>query len=140
MLAQDFLDLLEKGRHDFTLAFRRLADLANRDASGDTQDIGELFEFTPAFDDWFQRWHERCSVDTLSPAERQQAMRAVNPAFIPRNHRIEQAIEQAYAGDLTLFSRLLERWQKPFEFDASDGDLAQPPKSHEIVRHTFCGT
>ena len=45
--------------------------------------------------------------------------RAVNPAYIPRNHRIEQAIEQGYAGDFALFNRLLERWQKAFEFDAA---------------------
>ena len=138
-LAQDFLDLLQQGGHDFTLAFRRLADLADG-AAADDDGIGELFRFGGAFDDWLARWRERCAGEAVSAQQRQHGMRAVNPVFTPRNHRIEQAIEQGYAGDFTLFHRLHERWRKPFEFDATDADLAQPPEPHEIVQQTFCGT
>ena len=142
VLAQDFLGLMESGRHDFTLGFRRLCDLADEQATpeADPQAVIELFDFPPAFAQWLQRWRQRTSRETITPARRQQTMRAVNPIYIPRNHRIEQAIEQAYAGEFSLFHRLLDGWQSPFEFDPAYQDLAAPPQSHEMVHQTFCGT
>ncbi len=140
-LMQDFLDLLEAGRHDFTLAFRRLTDLANApDAQPDAESVGELFDFGATFDDWLERWQQRCQRESIDASQRQQSMRATNPAYIPRNHLIEQAIQQGYAGDLSLFNRLHERWQQPFRYDVNDADLATPPKPYEIVQQTFCGT
>ena len=136
-LMQDFLDLLEAGRHDFTLAFRRLADLALADDPGE---VGELFDFPADFDDWLALWQQRCAQESITPKQRQQAMRATNPAFIARNHLVEQAIKLGYDGDLSLFNRLLERWQSPFTYDAGDAELALPPQPHEVVLQTFCGT
>ena len=67
-------------------------------------------------------------------------MPGANPAFIARNHLVEQAIKEAYAGDLSLFHRLHERWRQPFVYDSADEWLAKPPQPHEIVQQTFCGT
>jgi uncharacterized protein YdiU (UPF0061 family) len=134
-LMQDFLDLLESGRHDFTLAFRRLADLA---ADGD--DVSALFEFPETFTPWLQRWRKRCASEPISASQRQTQMQATNPAYIARNHLVEQAIQEAYAGDFTFFNRLHQRLQQPFVFTAADTDLAKPPKPHEVVQQTFCGT
>ena len=65
-------------------------------------------------------------------------MNRVNPAIIPRNHRMEQMIEAAVAGDMAPFERLMKALATPFE--ASDPDLARPPLEDEIVPATFCGT
>ena len=134
-LMQEFLDLLEGGRHDFTLAFRHLADIA---ADGD--EVGALFTFPQSFNPWIERWQQRCAQESVSAAQRQVQMRAINPAFIARNHLVEQAITEAYAGDFSFFHRLHDRLQQPFTYDAQDAALATPPKPHEIVQQTFCGT
>ena len=136
-LMQEFLDLLEAGRHDFTLAFRRLADIA---AEENESEVGELFDFTGSFNSWIERWQQRCTQESISAAQRQAQMRATNPVFIARNHLVEQAIAEAYAGDFSFFHRLHERLQKPFTYDAQDAALATPPQAHEIVQQTFCGT
>jgi uncharacterized protein YdiU (UPF0061 family) len=134
-LMQEFLDLLESGHHDFTLAFRRLSDLDE-----DSEEIGKLFEFPESFTPWIERWQQRSAGESRSAKQRKVLMQAANPAFIPRNHLVEQVIAEAYAGDMTLFHRLLDRLQQPFVYDASDALLASPPKPHEIVQQTFCGT
>src|ERR1700681_1632149 len=84
-LAQDLLDAMAKNQADFTLTFRRLSDAA-LDASGDV-DVRQLFADPTAYDEWAVRWRQRTSDEPQDPAIRQTAMRAVNPAFIPRNHR-----------------------------------------------------
>jgi len=134
-LAQDFLDLLERSRSDFTLAFRRLGEL-----TVGTAEIEALFDFAESFAPWLERWRQRCAQEAVSDADRHQAMMSVNPAFIPRNHLVEEAISQAYAGNFALFHRLNERLATPFEYDAADADLAIPPEPEQIVRQTFCGT
>ena len=68
-------------------------------------------------------------------------MRAVNPAFIPRNHRIEEVIEAAVvAADFTPFETLLLILSKPFEDQPAFAHYMDPPQVHERVCQTFCGT
>lgn len=134
-LIQDFLDLLESNRCDFTLAFRRLSELAAGDAPAQP-----LFEFPEAFTPWLTRWRERCTRESISATQRHAQMMATNPALIPRNHLVEAAIERAYADDYSLFHRLTERLTRPFDYVPGDADLATPPQPSQIVRQTFCGT
>ena len=63
-----------------------------------------------------------------------------NPAFIPRNHRIEQAIQSAYAGDFSQFHRLVDALAAPYADQVEYTDLEAPPRPEEIVHKTFCGT
>ena len=134
-LVQDFLDLLEANACDFTLAFRRLGELPV-----DADAIKPLFNFPTAFDGWLARWRERCAREPLGDAERHARMSAANPALIPRNHRVEEAIERGYDGDFTAFHRLAERLQQPYEYAPADADFARPPRSDQVVQNTFCGT
>ena len=83
---------------------------------------------------------ERCALENDDDADGGERMLATNPAFIARNHLVEQAIAQAYGGDFAFFHRLHERLQNPFTWDAADADLAAPPKPDEVVQQTFCGT
>jgi uncharacterized protein YdiU (UPF0061 family) len=134
-LIQDFLDLMERDRIDFTLAFRRLAELA-----GSVSQIETLFDFPDSFADWLARWRERCARDAIGADERHRRMAAVNPVFIARNHLVEEAIAAGYEGYFKPFHRLLERLEKPFEYSADDAVLATPPRPEQIVQQTFCGT
>jgi uncharacterized protein YdiU (UPF0061 family) len=138
-LIQEFLDLLEGGQHDFTLAFRRLAELPV-ELPAKLEGIKPLFDFPDSFTPWLKRWQERCAQESIDGGERGVRMLATNPAFIARNHCVEQALASAYEGDFAIFNRLHERLQHPFDWNADDADLATPPKPQEIVQQTFCGT
>lgn len=138
-LLNDWLDLLVQEKADFTLAFRRLAEIAS-DAEPDVS-VRELFDFSENFSAWLARWRKRLEADSLDPAERQARMLAVNPALIPRNHRVEEAIASAVRdGDFQPFHRLVDVLARPFELNSENFDYARPPRPEEQVRQTFCGT
>jgi uncharacterized protein YdiU (UPF0061 family) len=138
-LVQDLLDAMAGAKADFTLTFRRLGNAA-RDASHDGE-VRALFTERAAIDEWLPRWRARIADEPQSANERQAAMRAVNPAFIPRNHRIEAVITSAVANDdYAPFEELLKVLAKPFEDQAEFADYATPPKPEERVCQTFCGT
>jgi uncharacterized protein YdiU (UPF0061 family) len=67
-------------------------------------------------------------------------MRLANPAFIPRNHRVEEAIVAATGGDLRPFETLLRVLARPYDEQPEDRQLAEPPRPEERVEQTFCGT
>jgi uncharacterized protein YdiU (UPF0061 family) len=137
-LVQDLLDAMARGKADFTLTFRRLGDAA-LDLSTD-ETVRSLFDDPAAFDEWGARWRKRTAEEPQSPAERRAAMRAINPAFIPRNHRIEAVIAAAVADDTAPFEELVKVLAKPFEDQPEFADYANPPKPEERVCQTFCGT
>jgi serine/tyrosine/threonine adenylyltransferase len=135
-LAEALLDAMAGAGADFTNTFRALCGAA-RDGSGlDAARAG--FADPGPFDAWAARWLARLGRETRTDAERQAAMRAANPAVIPRNHRIEAAITAAVAGDLAPFARLMAAVSCPF--DISDPAFARPPAPAEQVTQTFCGT
>jgi uncharacterized protein YdiU (UPF0061 family) len=94
-----------------------------------------MFRGRKAFDAWFAQW--RSAVD---PAAHLAGMRAANPILIPRNHRVEQAIQGAYAGALAPFHRLVDALATPYADRPKHSDLELPPQMDEIVHQTFCGT
>ncbi|ABE40175.1 protein of unknown function UPF0061 [Rhodopseudomonas palustris BisB5] len=138
-LSQDFLAAMAKGRADFTLTFRRLSD-----AAIDPTELGTvraLFDDPAAFDDWAPRWRQRVTAEPQDGAARQAAMRAVNPAYIPRNHRVEAAIRAAVdKDDFGPFHELLTVLTNPFREQPEFDRYADPPQPHERVLETFCGT
>jgi len=77
----------------------------------------------------------------LDPRERHRTMRSVNPAYIPRNHRVEQVLEAAVQrDDFAPFVELLTVLSRPYEDQEGFGSYAHPPKEDERVFQTFCGT
>ncbi|MBT9368607.1 protein adenylyltransferase SelO [Rhizobium sp. CSW-27] len=147
-LAQRLLAAMQEGRADFTLTFRRLSALAEADAAGGAAGLAAEAAFVEGFapwqmaEGWLPLWRERLARQpagdgTASPAA---LMRAVNPAIIPRNHRIEEAITAATEGDLAPFHRLLEAVSDPYRDRPEFADYRQAPKDEERVLRTFCGT
>ena len=68
-------------------------------------------------------------------------MRGVNPAFIPRNHLVEEAIAAAVTtGDFSVFERLVAVLAKPYDDQPGPERYALPPRPEEVVHQTFCGT
>jgi uncharacterized protein YdiU (UPF0061 family) len=110
------------------------------DPAGDAA-VRQLFAEPTAYDDWALRWRQRTGEEPQDPAARRVAMRSVNPAFIPRNHRIEAVIEAAVIrDDFTLFEELLAVLSKPYEDQPAYAGYADPPEPHQRVLQTFCGT
>lgn len=146
-LAFELLDVMAAGHADFTLTFRSLSGPLPP-AVGEEQPTRSFFEAPAAFDSWEQRWRARLAEEGLPDEERQAAMQRVNPLYIPRNHRIEQAIEAwVEHSDRQPFDDLLAVTTRPFEDDdRSDArsdelaELARPPAPDEVVRRTYCGT
>ena len=138
-LAQDLLERMASNGADFTLTFRRLCDAAaNSDAD---VAVRSLFADAHAFDDWAARWRQRIAEEGGDASERQVAMRAANPAFIPRNHLVEEAISAAVSkGDFSLFETLLDVLARPYEDQPTFGRYAEPPRPEQVVHQTFCGT
>jgi uncharacterized protein YdiU (UPF0061 family) len=138
-LVQDLLDAMAKNNADFTLTFRGLSAAAE-DAARD-QDVRAHFADPVAYDEWAVRWRQRTSEEPQTPAERAGVMRTVNPAFIPRNHRIEAVIQAAVArDDYAPFEELIAVLAKPYEEQPAFADYANPPEPHQRVLQTFCGT
>ena len=122
---------------DYTLVFRALGEAA---AGREPEGLLALPR-SPAFEAWRARWMERIARDgSRTPAERAAAMNAVNPAVIPRNHRVHEALLAAERGDLVPFEALLAAVRRPCD----DGPQAQPfmvpPEPAQRVLQTFCGT
>ena len=138
-LATDLFDRMAANMADFTLTFRRLSELpADGSRTGAARD---LFVDPTAFDDWVRRWQERLRLDTGGDSERQIGMKAVNPAFIPRNHQVEAVIRAAVDdGDFAPFRTLLKVLAKPFDDQPSHAAFAEPPPADQRVYRTYCGT
>jgi uncharacterized protein YdiU (UPF0061 family) len=138
-LVEDLLHHMHRQQADFTLTFRRLSSLSATNTVDD-EVLGQLFDDPATFNAWAIDWRARLAHESVHDSDRQTAMRAVNPAFIPRNHRVEEAIQAGLEGDLSVFETLLTVLSRPFEDDPGFEHLALPPQSHEIVQQTFCGT
>tara|TARA_R110002072_G_scaffold285057_1_gene449641 strand:- start:432 stop:1844 length:1413 start_codon:yes stop_codon:yes gene_type:complete len=123
-LIDDLLLLMQKDGADFTNTFRAL--------SGD--DAVAQFTDRAGFAAWQEKWQARIATEDNPEA----VMNAVNPVIIPRNHRIEEMIQAAVAGDMAPFNRLMNALASPFT--PTDPDLHRPPSQDEIVPATFCGT
>jgi len=136
-LVGDLLTAMTANQVDFTLLFRRLGDAV----VGEDEPARSLFVDPTAFDGWAIRWRERLAGEPREPAERRAAMNAVNPAFIPRNHRVEAMIAAAVDhADFGPFATLLEVLARPFEDQPDHAALAEPPLPEQCVLATFCGT
>tara|TARA_R110002110_G_scaffold30377_18_gene107693 strand:+ start:369 stop:1778 length:1410 start_codon:yes stop_codon:yes gene_type:complete len=123
-LVEDLLALMQVSGADFTNTFRALGDGT----------AGDQFLNREAFDPWFARWQERIETEPDAKA----TLASANPSVIPRNHRIEEMIAAAVAGDMAPFERLMAACATPYQ--RTDAALERPPTSDEIVPATYCGT
>jgi serine/tyrosine/threonine adenylyltransferase len=141
-LATDFLKTMEGQGVDFTQAFRRLSDTAEAADASREGLLRNLYVNDAALDAWLPRWRTRINAESVAPAQRARAMRAVNPLYIPRNHKVEDALDAAVAlGNYAPFEQLLTVLQQPFVERPGLTIYAEPaPASASAGYQTFCGT
>ncbi len=129
-LLHTLLSRMQTLQADFTNTFRALGTGAARD---------EFLE-PEGYDAWEKDWRARLAREDTTPEDRATAMERANPAFIPRNHRIEEAIQAGVRGDYAPFGRLVDVLARPYDDQPENADLRRPPAADEVVRQTFCGT
>lgn len=129
-LIHTLMDRMAATGADFTNTFRALS----------TDKARDQFTDPAAFDQWKAPWQERLSRDPISEPERDTLLKSANPAVIPRNHRVEEAISNAESGNYKAFQKLLKVTENPFEDGPLTAEYARPPSQEEEVHRTFCGT
>jgi len=139
LLARDLLERMAAGHVDHTRLFRRLCESA-RTPDADAE-AAALFDDPGAFLSWAEDWRRRVAEEAGTADARAEAMKRVNPAFIPRNHRVEEALAAAHEGDLGPFDALHAALARPFDDQPEHAHLAAPPDAEFQEQYrTFCGT
>jgi uncharacterized protein YdiU (UPF0061 family) len=131
VLVDDLLAWMQRGSADFTNTFRLLA-------------IGRLVGHSTSADPGMEAWHRRLEArrgrQPQTPPEAEALMRRHNPAFIPRNHHVEEALEAATSrDDFSVMERLLEVLATPYDHER-DLSMFSASGSGERPYRTFCGT
>jgi len=130
-LAVSLLDWMHENQADYTNTFYDLSQVK--------KPSGKLYE-QKQFEDWYLRWRTRLSKNTKSLKLSVRLMRKNNPVVIPRNHKVEQALEAANLGDLDLFKALLTVLKEPYRNRKLPKSYQVPPERGELIYQTFCGT
>jgi uncharacterized protein YdiU (UPF0061 family) len=131
-LATELLGMMQKYRADYTNTFRAL--------SFDQPEETVLFD-APEFAQWHESWQARLGRQQEAKAASHQLMQGSNPAVIPRNHRVEEALEAAVIeGDYSVMQRLLAVLANPYAHSPEQADYATPPAPSTDPYRTFCGT
>jgi uncharacterized protein YdiU (UPF0061 family) len=131
-LIEDLLSMMQKYKGDYTNTFRALTF----DKIEDTP----MFS-TAEFTQWHKQWQERLGREQEQKTSWQQLMKNSNPAVIPRNHRVEEALEAAVKhGDFSVMEGLLDTLSNPYAYSPEQADYCTPPQLTNQPYQTFCGT
>ena len=129
-LIEALTEVMQSEGADFTATFRRL--------SATLRPCGSIWPERPAFEAWATRWRTRLGdADPMATAD---AMDAVNPLYIPRNHLVEEALEAAIAGDLAPSRALIEVLARPYEAQPDRERYAEPRPASCGLYRTHCNT
>jgi uncharacterized protein YdiU (UPF0061 family) len=138
-IAAALLRTMTEQSADFTLTFRELS-YCEPGRPGTMSEVRARFDDPDAFDNWAKDWSRQLDAEARDSSDRQVDMRKNNPAFIPRNHRVQQVIDAAEDGNLAPLDDLLTVVTQPYSDHAGLEHLALAPEPHEVVKETFCGT
>ena len=93
-----------------------------------------------SFLDWKKQWKIRLKINNNLPEESLKLMRSSNPLIIPRNHKVEEALDAANSGDLKPTKNLIKILEKPYEDRQEIKDYQSPAPPSDKIYKTFCGT
>ncbi|MFE6135892.1 YdiU family protein [Bacillus sp. NPDC057893] len=131
-LIEKLLKAMEKYKADYTNTFRALTDT--------TLENAPLFE-SPEFKEWYELWQPRLERQKESRDDAYKLMKNNNPVIIPRNHRVEEALEAAVKdGDYSVMEKLLQALANPYEYSQEQADYCTLPAPTNRPYRTFCGT
>lgn len=131
-LIEDLLGMMQKHGADYTNTFLALTN---------DKLEGTVLSGTTAFTEWVERWNTRKSSQQESDSASQQLMRKSNPAVIPRNHKVEEALDAAVTqGDYTKITELVVALSDPYAHTAEQTEYSTPAVPSDRPFRTYCGT
>ena len=131
-LIEELLQMMEKYQADYTNTFRNLTLERFQDTS--------LFE-SSEFKQWHKLWSDRLAGQQESHSASIELMKKSNPGIIPRNHRVEEALEAAEQhGDYSVMERILDILTAPYSYSEKQEEYTAPPPPTAPPYRTFCGT
>lgn len=140
-LIQSLLEAMKQHDADYTNTFVALTLCSIDSQTETTAGTGALLG-SESFRSWREQWRARLDRQPQPRSEAERLMRASNPALIPRNHRVEEALSAAEEGDLGVMERLLEALSQPYAYDRlpEKAPYTEPPAPSGPRYRTFCGT
>lgn len=132
LLVSELLRIMETARADYTHTFRLLT-------LGDLESSRLQIADSEGYGEWRSRWQERLGQQPESAEQARELMKRSNPAVIPRNHRVEEALEAAEQGELAPLHRLLAALRDPYAYSAEQESYTELPPQ-DCAYRTYCGT
>lgn len=129
---------MHQGRMDMTATFDALTHYALSPSDEHREALLALTTQPNELSAWLETW--QAEQVASQDSQRSAVMRSANPVIIPRNHRVQEAIDAAYEGDFAPFHTLLTVVTQPFDESVEARRLAAPATKNEQVLRTFCGT
>ena len=130
-LLNGLLDMMKKYKEDYTNTFLALT----------FKDFPKSRMFvTDEFSVWYKKYQDRIKSQGKSKAEVFNLMKNSNPAVIPRNHRVEEALSAAENGDFSVMNNLLKALANPFEHSDFQKEYSKPAPKSQCDYKTYCGT
>lgn len=130
-LIDDLLALMQEKQADYTNTFRSLTFEAVEEPQ---------LANDPAFKEWHSRYKAHQQQEGRSAQEILELMKSRNPAVIPRNHRVEAALEAAAQGDYEVMEKLLDILRNPYAHSEEQQPYTAPPPPSTPPYQTYCGT
>ena len=134
-LVKDYLKILDSNSIDFTLSFRDLSKILNKTKSIEDS----VFKNSGDFKKWTEDWMIKIVTEKTNLKDITKKMDLTNPCYIPRNHIIEDALENAVNGDMNLINEILELYKNPFDENEYTETFKKPSETNTPFV-TFCGT
>ena len=130
-LLNGLLDMMKKYKEDYTNTFLALT----------FEDFPQSGMFvTDEFSVWYKKYQDRIKSQGKSKEEVFNLMKNSNPAVIPRNHRVEEALAAAENGDFSVMNNLLKALANPFEHSDFQKEYSKPAPKSQCDYKTYCGT
>jgi len=138
-LLEQLLELMKENKTDYTLTFRYLSDAIENDTGN--LNFEKQFLSQNKISEWLVCWRKRLKIQSTSFKKIKISMQKENPAFIPRNHRIEKAIYEAVDNnDYSYMDHLILLLNKPYQDQPDNSEYMHPPEKPDHNYQTFCGT
>tara|TARA_Y100001980_G_scaffold24393_1_gene7224 strand:- start:177 stop:635 length:459 start_codon:yes stop_codon:yes gene_type:complete len=136
-LINNLLDIMKNEKADFTLVFRYLADFI----IGKEYLLINLFDNSKKINEWINNWKNRIEKEGKFDKSLCIKMKKINPLYIPRNHLVEHALDEAVSNDnYKPFHNLLSYVTSPFDEISNSKEYTLPAPITDKPYKTFCGT
>lgn len=132
-ILEKWLEYFVREKVDFTLGFRELVSLLS--AKSPPSVFKKIENYTSLIEQWKQVVTKSAPITEI-----QDVLNSANPQIIPRNHVIENIIQNCYAGDWDKFYRLEKELKNPYEYSKGKEEFTPPPRPEEMISCTYCGT